>query len=101
MAVRFRKNRARIQRLGSVGDSVTEALLDTGGASMIRNKQPRWFETVRFRASVLLIALTFLPGVGAWAQRLQGTIEAVAYPNIVVYNGKIVTMDDTSLSNSL
>ena len=68
---------------------------------MIRDKEPRWFETIRFRIGILVLALAVLPESSAWSQRLQGTIEAVAYPNIIVYNGKIVTMDDTSLSNSL
>ena len=46
----------------------------------------------------VLAAFTVLSGLCAMAQQAPAT--ETAFPDLIVYNGKIVTMDDASLNNS-
>ncbi len=56
----------------------------------------------RRRAGWLLaFVLAVLPTFGSAQYRLKGPVDLVKYPDIVVYNGKVLTMDDTSLSDKL
>src|SRR5690242_8010584 len=55
-----------------------------------------------FRAFLLLIAATFISSPGR-AQDTPNNVPArlVSYPELIIYNGKIATMDDPSLSNNI
>ena len=47
-----------------------------------------------------LVGIVFAPGL--WAQQtVQVPVELVSYPDVIYHNGKIATMSDSSLSNSI
>ena len=53
------------------------------------------------RGFLLLLLASALP-TPSWSQKpLQGPFDIPSYPNIIVYNGKVVTMDDTSTSSNI
>ena len=50
---------------------------------------------------LLLLVSAALPTTARAQYRLQGRVDVVSYPNIIVYNGKVVTMDDTGINNNI
>ena len=55
-----------------------------------------------FRRTGLVVLFGVFLGVSGWSQQVLNNVpaELVAYPDLIVHNGKIVTMDDDSLNNS-
>jgi len=53
------------------------------------------------RRTALLIAAAVLLAVSGSAQQVTVPMEVVAYPDMILYNGKVVTMNDPSLSDSI
>lgn len=57
-----------------------------------------------FRRTGVVACLVMLLGINSWAQQASNAvtvpIELVSYPDRIVYNAKIVTMDDPSLTNA-
>lgn len=59
--------------------------------------------TSNFQRSVaLLFAVLVMVGTVVAQQRVQNVpVELIAYPDTIFYNGKVVSMDDASLNNSI
>jgi len=48
--------------------------------------------------TMLIVWILFTWGEGVWAQQVPP--ELIAYPDLIIYNGKIVSMDDASFNTS-
>lgn len=57
-----------------------------------------------FRPLMIAVLLVLVQGVDVRGQQAANMVtvpvDLVAYPDLIIYNGKIVTMDDSSLNNS-
>ncbi|MCZ6751618.1 MAG: hypothetical protein O7E51_07305, partial [Acidobacteria bacterium] len=52
------------------------------------------------RTGFVILGIMLFCGVIRGQQSVTVPLALVAYPDLIVYNGKIVTMDDASLNNS-
>ena len=59
--------------------------------------------TNRILRAGFIVSLVMFLGVSVQGQQVTvpAALAEYAYPDLIIYNGKIVTMDDHSLSNSL
>src|SRR5512140_2905647 len=53
------------------------------------------------RTAMALLFVTVFAGALRAQQTVTVPAELVSYPDLIIYNGKIVTMDDATLSNSI
>ncbi|MBI3894774.1 MAG: hypothetical protein HY313_02470, partial [Acidobacteria bacterium] len=47
------------------------------------------------------LLIIILCSVGGWAQTVNAPAELVNYPQMILYNGKIVTMNDTTFTSNV
>ena len=52
------------------------------------------------RMLLAVMCSVFLYTASVWAQNVNAPAKLVSYPQMILYNGKIVSMDDTSFTSN-